>query len=93
MRKNETHRISLLGLLVSNTFYWRRAVLLSLGHPDFPARVNLVLAGIKVVLIILLVPRFGYLASAVLLSGYYIANSIIYVFKIRSLMNKKSAQT
>ena len=85
--------ILLLGLLVSNTFYWRRAALLSLGHPDFPAKVNLVLAGIKVLLVIILVPRFGYLVSAVLLSGYYIANSIIYVFKIRSLMNKKSAQT
>jgi len=85
--------ILLLGLLVSNTFYWRRAALLSLGHPDFPAKVNLVLAGIKVLFIILLVPRFGYLASAVLLSGYYIANSLIYVYKIRSLMNKKNAQT
>jgi O-antigen/teichoic acid export membrane protein len=83
--------ILLAGLLVANTFYWRRAALLSLGHPDFPARVNVALAVIKAALMLVLVPQFGYLASAALLAGFYISGSIIYVFRIRNILRKKSA--
>ncbi|MBN1669255.1 MAG: oligosaccharide flippase family protein, partial [Anaerolineales bacterium] len=36
--------ILLVGYLAANTFYWRRIALLSLGRPDFPVKVNLVLA-------------------------------------------------
>jgi O-antigen/teichoic acid export membrane protein len=78
--------ILLIGLLVANTFYWRRIALLALGRADFPAKVNLILAILKVGGVLLLVPKYGYLASAALLSGFYIAGSIISVFKIRNLM-------
>lgn len=84
--------ILLIGFLVSNTFYWRRSALLALGRPDYPAKVNMVLAVIKVALVILLVPKYGYLISAALLSGYYIANSLIFVTKIRSILLIKSSQ-
>lgn len=78
--------ILLVGYLVANTFYWRRAALLSLGQPNFPTKVNLILAALKVVGIIIFVPKYGYLASAALLSSFYIAGSIIYVLKIRTLI-------
>jgi len=78
--------ILLIGLLVANIFYWRRIALLALGRADFPAKVNFILAIIKVLGILLLVPKYGYLASAALLSGFYIAGSFISVWKIRSLM-------
>ena len=78
--------VLLIGLLVANTFYWRRIALLALGQADFPAKVNFVLAILKVGGILLLVPRYGFLASAALLSGFYIAGSIISIWKIRSLM-------
>jgi len=78
--------VLLIGLLVANTFYWRRIALLALGRADFPAKVNFILAMMKVGGILLLVPRYGYLASAALLSGFYIAGSIISVWKIRSLI-------
>ncbi len=78
--------ILLIGLLVANTYYWRRIALLALGRADFPAKVNLVLAILKVGGILLLVPRYGFLASAALLSGFYILGSIISVWKIHNLV-------
>jgi O-antigen/teichoic acid export membrane protein len=83
--------ILLAGLLFANTFYWRRGALLSLGHPDFPAKVYFLLAGIKVVLVVLLVPKYGYLAAAALLSGFYISNSTIMTLKIRAILAGRSA--
>jgi len=84
--------ILLVGLLVANTFYWRRISLLALGRADFPAKVNLVLAIIKVAGALLFVPKYGYLASAALLAGFFIFNSIITVLKTYSLINTASKQ-
>lgn len=64
--------ILIAGLLVANTFYWNRISLLSLALPDYPARVNLAAAVLKIVGAFTLVPRLGYLASAGLLSGFYL---------------------
>jgi O-antigen/teichoic acid export membrane protein len=64
--------ILMVGLLVANTFYWNRIALLSLGLADYPAKVNSIAAVLKVIGIIIIVPVFGYLGSAALLSGYYI---------------------
>lgn len=81
--------ILLAGFLVANTFYWRRIALLALGQPGFPARLNFVLAALKVVGILIFVPRYGYLASAALLSLFYWAGSIISVIKVRSTLNQQ----
>jgi O-antigen/teichoic acid export membrane protein len=78
--------ILLVGFLIANIFYWRRPALLALGIPDFPAKTNAILAVLKIVGILLLVPRYGYLASAALLSAFYISGAIIYALKIRSIM-------
>lgn len=82
--------ILLVGLLFANTFYWRRAALLSLGRADYPAKVNALLALLKIVLVLILVPQFGYLAAAALISGFYISNSVILTLKIRSLLAEKT---
>ena len=84
--------ILLVGLLIANTFYWRRISLLALGRADFPAKVNLVLAIFKVGGILLFVPKYGYLASAALLSGFYIIGSISTVLKTRSLITAASEE-
>jgi O-antigen/teichoic acid export membrane protein len=81
--------ILVAGYLVANTFYWRRIVLLALGQPDFPAKLNLILATLKIIFIILLVPPYGYLASAALLAGFYWSGSFISVWKIRSLLSQR----
>ncbi len=81
--------ILLVGYVFANTFYWRRNALLALGSADFPSRLNLVLACIKLVGVLLLVPKYGYLASAALLSGYYIAVSLLSAYKVRSLLAQR----
>ena len=84
--------ILLIGLLVANTFYWRRIALLAMGRADFPAKINFILAILKAGGILLLVPRYGYLASAALLSVFYISGSAISVLKIRSLIESAICQ-
>lgn len=81
--------ILLTGFLVANTFYWNRIALLSIGLPDFPTKVNFVLAVLKVIGIFLLVPVYGYLGSAALLAGYYIFSVSIAVLKLRSELARR----
>lgn len=76
--------ILLLGFLVANTFYWNRTALLAIGRADFPAKVNFGLAIAKIAGVILLVPVFGYMASAALLAGSYIIGVTISVLKFNS---------
>jgi O-antigen/teichoic acid export membrane protein len=64
--------ILLIGFTFVNIFYWNRVALLSLARPVFPTIVNFTGMVLKLSCIFLLVPRWGYLAFAVLLSGYYI---------------------
>ena len=78
--------ILLIGYLAANTFYWRRIALLALGQPGFPVKVNLVLAVFKILGTVVLVGRFGFLASAALLAGFYWLGSLISVWKVRRLL-------
>lgn len=75
--------ILLAGFLVANTFYWNRVALLSIGRADIPTKVNLVLAILKILGIFLLVPIYGYLASAALLAGSYILGVSYSVLRFR----------
>lgn len=81
--------ILLAGYLVSNTFYWRRSALLSLERADYPAKLNLVLAVLKVAGALVLVPRYGYLASAALLAAFYWVGSAASVLKVRTLIARQ----
>lgn len=78
--------ILMVGFLVANTFYWNRIALLSIGLPEFPMKVNSILAVLKVIGIIIFVPLYGYLASAALLTGYYISSVTAAVIKLRSVL-------
>jgi O-antigen/teichoic acid export membrane protein len=75
--------ILLAGFLVANTFYWNRTALLAVGLPDFPTKVNLGLAVMKVVGVLALVPRFGFLANAGLLAGSYLLGVSVSVLRLR----------
>lgn len=76
------------GFLVANTFFWNRVALLALGKPDFPTKLNLILAGLKLLGIILLVPRYGYLINAALLSASYLVGVSIAAWKTYRLLFK-----
>jgi O-antigen/teichoic acid export membrane protein len=82
--------ILLLGMLVADTLYWRRPVLLALGRADFPVKVNAILAVVKVAGVILLVPVYGYLASAWLLTGFYWASSAVAAWMALLLIRAKT---
>jgi O-antigen/teichoic acid export membrane protein len=83
--------ILLTGFLVANTFYWNRTVLLAIGLPDYPTRVNLGLAAAKIAGTLLFVPRFGYLVNAALLAGSYLTGVSLCVLKFRSELNRRLA--
>ena len=69
---------ALLALLVGFTFnyilFWNRPLLLSLGLPSYPLKATIVSGVAKILLAFPLVPRFGYVAEAALLSFYYITS-------------------
>ncbi len=62
------------GLAFNYTLFWNRPLLLSLGLPEYPIKVTLVVGLIKIALAFILVPRFGIVAAGALLSFYYIAS-------------------
>jgi len=88
---------ALLALLVGFTFnyilFWNRPLLLSLGLPQVPLKAT-VLAGVaKLALAFPLVPRFGYVAEAALLSLYYIASVGAIVWRgVREIKSKVESQ-
>jgi len=84
--------ILLPGFFIANTFFWNRIALLALGRPDFPTKLNFVLALTKLGGIFLLVPKFGYLASAALLSGSYLIGVTIAVLKSRSILRQNQVE-
>lgn len=83
--------ILLTGFLFANTFYWNRTALLALGRPDFPTKVNFVLAVLKIIGIVSLVPRYGYLASAALLAGSYALGVSVSALKVRSIIAQQES--
>ena len=64
--------ILLIGYGFGSIFTWNRPLLLALGKPSYPLVIAAVVGVIELALAVLLVPRFGYLAQAALLSGYFI---------------------
>jgi len=64
--------ILLIGYTFTNIFYWNRIALLALNRPVFPTIVNFSGMLLKVAGIFWLASKFGALAFAGLLSGYFI---------------------
>jgi O-antigen/teichoic acid export membrane protein len=63
-----------IGLVFNYTLFWNRPLLLSLGLPEFPIYVTLIVGLLKLALAFLLIPRYGLVAAGALLSFYYIAS-------------------
>jgi O-antigen/teichoic acid export membrane protein len=78
-----------VGYLVADTFYWNRIALLALGLPDYPTKVNLIAAVLKIVGILLIVPVFGYLGSAALLTGFYLFSVWLNTIKTYSVFKER----
>ncbi len=75
--------ILLVGVTVINVFYWNRTVLLPLGLPAVPTLVYFVAAVLNIAGIVLLVPRFGAVGMASLLSAFFLVTTIVLVWLTR----------
>ena len=82
----------LAGVMAVNIFYWTRSVLLPMGLPDYPTKVSVVLAVGQIAGMVLLVPRYGALAMAALLGGYFFFSAAILVWKTRREMRRAEAE-
>lgn len=73
--------VLLLGYGVANILFWNRSLLLVLQRPVFPFQVMLWTGLAKVALAFVLVPRYGYIAEAALLSAYLAISVVIIVWQ------------
>jgi len=64
--------ILLIGYGFGSVFTWNRPLLLALGKPGYPLLIAAIIGLIELALAFVLVPRFGYLAQAALLSAYFV---------------------
>ncbi len=64
--------ILLAGYGVANILQWNRPLLLALGRPQVQVAASALVGAAEVALIFWLVPRYGYLMMAAILSGYFI---------------------
>jgi len=83
--------IMLVGFLVANTFYWARPALLALGLPGYATRVNVLVTIIKIAGVLVLLPRIGYLGSAIMLTVSYLLGISLSVLRSRSEIKRRSA--
>jgi O-antigen/teichoic acid export membrane protein len=83
--------IMLVGFLVANAFYWARPALLALGLPDYATKVNVLVTAVKVVGVLILLPRIGYLGSAIMLAVSYVLGISLSVLKVRDTIRGRSA--
>jgi O-antigen/teichoic acid export membrane protein len=86
----------LIGYCVANILFWNRTLLLSLDLPDYALKVTAITGLVKILLSFWLVPHFGYLAAACLLSAYLVFSvglSVIRGLKgIRSFEKQQGTQ-
>jgi len=66
--------VLLIGYGMANTFFWNRPLLLSFGKPMVPFQASLWPGLAKVALAFLVVPVYGYVGEAVLLSSYFLVS-------------------
>jgi O-antigen/teichoic acid export membrane protein len=73
--------ILIIGYGVANVLNWNRPLLLALGKPAYPLIVAALVGAVELILTFWLVPRFGYLAEAAVLSGFFVISIAIIVRK------------
>ncbi|MEA4907072.1 MAG: lipopolysaccharide biosynthesis protein [Chloroflexi bacterium] len=66
--------VLLAGFGTANVLFWNRPLLLSFGMPNYPLGVTATAGALKTVLMLTVARPFGYVAQAVLLSGYFIVS-------------------
>ena len=81
--------IMLVGIVYSNSLYWARSALLSLGLADYATKVNFLVTIVSVIGLVTLLPTFGFIGSALVLSvGSLLGNSLV-ILKTRSELKQQ----
>jgi O-antigen/teichoic acid export membrane protein len=84
--------ILLVGMVFANVLFWNRPALLTLGRADYPFKVNLGLAVVKVAGVLLVLPAYGYIGNAALLTGLYIVGVSVCVWKVWSEVERRRSR-
>jgi O-antigen/teichoic acid export membrane protein len=79
--------ILLVGYGFASIFQWNRPLLLALGKPAYPVIVSFFVGLVELALIFTLVPQFGYLSLAAILSAYFVVSIGIIVWRGLSLIS------
>lgn len=82
----------LVGMVFNYTLFWNRPLLLSFGLPTFPLWATLIAGLLKVGLSFPLVPRYGIVMEAALLSMYYILSVGLMVGRGRMELRHQESQ-
>jgi O-antigen/teichoic acid export membrane protein len=84
--------ILLLGYGFASIFQWNRSLLLTLGKSGYPVLVSTLTGIVEIGLIFLLVPHYGYLMLAAILSAYFIVSiGLIVTRGLREIRNQQPA--
>jgi O-antigen/teichoic acid export membrane protein len=85
--------ILLVGYGASGTFFWNRTLLLGFNQPVYPVVVSALSGLLKILLAFLLVPYFGYLMQAALLSVYFVVSIGLTVWRGMKEIRRAELQT
>lgn len=83
----------LVGLTFNYALFWNRPLLLSLGLPVFALWAVLVAGAVKVGLAFWLVPRYGYVMEAALLSVYYVLSVSLIIWRGLAALARQESLT
>lgn len=64
--------VLIIGYGFASVFFWNRNLLLSFNLPNVVLVIMTIVGGVKTALMFLLIPKFGYLMQASLLSAYFV---------------------
>lgn len=83
--------VLLAGMGFANGLFWARPALLALGRPDYAFKVSSMLAVLKLVGVFALVPVYGYVGNAALLSALYVIGVGLAAAKVRAIVRPRHA--
>jgi O-antigen/teichoic acid export membrane protein len=86
--------ILLVGFGTANILYWNRPLLLALKRPLYPLVTSAIVMVVKIGLAFWLVPTYGYLVQAVLLSVYLVVTVGLNAWQgVKTIQQRSSMET
>ncbi|MFH2104595.1 MAG: lipopolysaccharide biosynthesis protein [Chloroflexota bacterium] len=82
--------ILLIGYGCANIFFWNRNLLLAFGDAEYPLKAMAVAGIAKISLAFFLVPRYGYLMEAGLLSAFFVISIGLIVWRGMRLIHRQT---